>query len=43
MRIDYEDDTGFPADGEFRGGVMYDPGMVLHCGKAPEVSTSRDD
>jgi Agrobacterium tumefaciens protein Atu4866 len=27
--IDYEDDTGFMADGEFRAGVLYHGGMVL--------------
>jgi Agrobacterium tumefaciens protein Atu4866 len=28
-RIDYRDDTGFTADGEFRGGVLHHGGMVL--------------
>ena len=28
--IDYKDDTGFTADGEFRSGVLYHAGMVLH-------------
>jgi Agrobacterium tumefaciens protein Atu4866 len=28
--IDYKDDTGFTADGEFRGGVLYHGGMVLY-------------
>ena len=28
--IDYVDDTGFTADGEFRDGVLYHAGMVLH-------------
>lgn len=28
-RIDYLDDTGFRADGEFRDGVLYHAGMVL--------------
>ncbi|UCI10633.1 Atu4866 domain-containing protein [Mesorhizobium sp. B1-1-8] len=28
--IDYWDDTGFTADGEFRDGVLYHAGMVLH-------------
>ena len=28
--IDYKDDTGFAADGEFRSGVLYHAGMVLH-------------
>lgn len=29
-RIDYQDDTGFTADGEFRDGVLYHAGMVLY-------------
>ena len=28
--IDYVDDTGFTADGEFRNGVLYHGGMVLY-------------
>ena len=28
--IDYVDDTGFTADGEFRDGVLYHAGMVLY-------------
>ena len=28
--IDYWDDTGFTADGEFRKGVLYHAGMVLY-------------
>ncbi|MBB4005072.1 Atu4866 domain-containing protein [Aurantimonas endophytica] len=28
--IDYWDDTGFTADGEFRDGVLYHGGMVFH-------------
>jgi hypothetical protein len=28
--IDYVDDTGFTADGDFRDGVLYHAGMVLH-------------
>ena len=28
--IDYKDDTGFTADGEFRGGVLHHGGMVLY-------------
>jgi len=28
--IDYRDDTGFTADGEFINGVLYHAGMVLH-------------
>jgi putative ligand-binding protein with streptavidin-like fold len=27
--IDYIDDTGFTADGEFRDGILYHGGMVL--------------
>lgn len=27
--IDYQDDTGFTADGEFRDGVLYHAGMVM--------------
>jgi len=27
--IDYADDTGFTADGEFRDGILYHAGMVL--------------
>ncbi|WP_458627201.1 Atu4866 domain-containing protein [Winogradskyella sp. PC D3.3] len=27
--IDYKDDTGFTADGEFRNGILYHAGMVL--------------
>lgn len=27
--IDYRDDTGFTADGEFRDGILYHAGMVL--------------
>jgi putative ligand-binding protein with streptavidin-like fold len=27
--IDYRDDTGFTADGEFRNGILYHAGMVL--------------
>jgi hypothetical protein len=29
-RIDYIDDTGFSADGEFRDGVFHHAGYVLH-------------
>jgi hypothetical protein len=29
-RIDYVDDTGFTADGEFVDGVLYHAGMVLY-------------
>jgi hypothetical protein len=28
--IDYVDDTGFIADGEFKGDVLYHYGMVMH-------------
>ena len=28
--IDYKDDTGFTADGEFRGGILYHGGMILY-------------
>jgi hypothetical protein len=28
--IDYLDDTGFTADGEFRNGILYHAGMVLY-------------
>ncbi len=28
--IDYKDDTGFTADGEFREGILYHGGMVLY-------------
>jgi hypothetical protein len=28
-RIEYQDDTGFTADGVFRDGVLYHAGMVL--------------
>lgn len=31
--IDYKDDTGFTADGEFRDGVLYHAGMVLYKDK----------
>lgn len=27
--IDYKDDTGFTADGEFRDGILYHGGMIL--------------
>jgi hypothetical protein len=27
--IDYQDDTGFTADGDFRDGILYHAGMVL--------------
>ena len=29
-QIDYWDDTGFTADGEFRDGALYHGGMVFH-------------
>jgi hypothetical protein len=28
--IDYVDDTGFTADGDFRNGILYHAGMILH-------------
>jgi hypothetical protein len=28
--IDYVDDTGFTADGDFRNGVLYHAGMILY-------------
>lgn len=28
--IDYRDDTGFTADGEFKDGILYHAGMVLY-------------
>jgi hypothetical protein len=28
--IDYQDDTGFSADGEFREGILYHAGMILY-------------
>ena len=28
--IDYKDDTGFTADGEFNDGILYHAGMVLN-------------
>ena len=28
-QIDYKDDTGFMADGEFKDGILYHGGMVL--------------
>lgn len=28
--IDYKDDTGFTADGEFRDGILYHAGMILY-------------
>lgn len=31
--IDYQDDTGFVADGDFIGGVLYHAGMVLYRAK----------
>jgi hypothetical protein len=35
--IDYVDDTGFTADGEFRNGILYHAGMVLYR-EAPRKS-----
>jgi hypothetical protein len=34
--IDYVDDTGFSADGEFRDGVLYHAGMVLRRAQTQE-------
>ena len=28
--IEYKDDTGFTADGDFKEGILYHGGMVLH-------------
>lgn len=28
--IEYQDDTGFTADGDFINGILYHAGMVLH-------------
>jgi hypothetical protein len=28
--IDYKDDTGFSADGEFKDGILYHGGMILY-------------
>lgn len=28
--IDYQNDTGFSADGEFREGILYHAGMILY-------------
>ncbi|PBQ30929.1 hypothetical protein CNR22_03790 [Sphingobacteriaceae bacterium] len=28
--IDYKDDTGFTADGEFKDGILYHGGMILY-------------
>lgn len=28
--IDYRDDTGFTADGEFKDGILYHAGMILY-------------
>jgi hypothetical protein len=33
--IEYRDDTGFTADGDFRDGVLYHAGMVLYREKRP--------
>ncbi|WP_334179615.1 Atu4866 domain-containing protein [Pseudoxanthomonas sp.] len=41
--IDYVDDTGFTADGEFIDGVLYHGGMVLRRASVPKhPGTSRD-
>jgi hypothetical protein len=34
--IEYVDDTGFTADGDFRDGVLYHAGMVLYREAAPK-------
>jgi hypothetical protein len=34
--IDYVDDTGFTADGDFRDGVLYHAGMVLYRESTPQ-------
>jgi hypothetical protein len=28
--IEYQDDTGFTADGDFRNGILYHAGMILY-------------
>ena len=28
--IEYKDDTGFVADGDFRDGILYHGGMIFH-------------
>ncbi len=28
--IDYKDDTGFSADGEFKNGILYHAGMIFY-------------
>jgi hypothetical protein len=35
--IDYKDDTGFVADGEFHDGILYHAGMVLYRRDQPLV------
>ena len=40
--IDYVDDTGFTADGEFIDGVLYHGGMVLRRAAPKRADTSRD-
>jgi hypothetical protein len=35
--IEYVDDTGFTADGDFRDGVLYHAGMVLYRDAAPRA------
>jgi hypothetical protein len=35
--IDYVDDTGFIADGEFRNEVLYHAGMVLRRERHPQI------
>lgn len=42
--IDYVDDTGFTADGDFIDGVLYHGGMVLRRAETPKrADTLRDD
>ncbi|MEH6437029.1 Atu4866 domain-containing protein [Massilia sp. DD77] len=36
--IEYLDDTGFTADGDFRDGVLYHAGMVLYRESAPAAT-----
>jgi hypothetical protein len=36
--IEYLDDTGFTADGDFRDGVLYHAGMVLYRESAPPAT-----
>jgi hypothetical protein len=36
--IEYLDDTGFTADGDFRDGVLYHDAMVLYRESAPQAT-----